>query len=63
MTDEDRALLKSLTDGCDKFCLNLAGSRLSQEDQVEMALMFIDVAQRVLRRAFDHVVVIEDVAS
>ncbi|MGH8542060.1 MAG: hypothetical protein ACREX3_00085 [Gammaproteobacteria bacterium] len=50
MTDADRALLEALTDACDKFCLNLMGSRPSHRDQIEIVLMFLHLADRMLRR-------------
>ncbi|MGH3979086.1 MAG: hypothetical protein ACRDRZ_08815 [Pseudonocardiaceae bacterium] len=60
MTDEDRDLMKALA-RLNQACAGLglrAGvieDELSQEDQVELALQFIDMAERVLRRALPPV--------
>lgn len=53
MTDEDRALLKSVKEACDKFCPSLADDRLSHEDHIEMALLFLNMADRILKRMID----------
>lgn len=50
MTDEDRALLQALADACEKFSLSVIGQRLPQEDQIEIALGFLDLADQVLKR-------------
>ena len=60
MTDNDRAMLDALKNACDTFCLSLAGSRLTQDDHVEMALMFIDMADRILKRMIDSPTTTED---
>ncbi|HEU0088221.1 MAG TPA: hypothetical protein VFQ77_11340 [Pseudonocardiaceae bacterium] len=54
MTDEDRALLQALADACEKFSLSVIEQRLSQEDQIEIALVFLDVADRVLKRIVEQ---------
>jgi len=60
MTDEDDALFSALTNACDTFCLSLAENRLSREGHIEVALMFIDMAERVLKRMVDNPQVTED---
>ncbi|HEU0087537.1 MAG TPA: hypothetical protein VFQ77_07785 [Pseudonocardiaceae bacterium] len=60
MTDEDRALLNALTDACDKFSLSLTGNRLSQGEQIEIALIFLDLADHALKRVLDIPMVNED---
>jgi len=54
MTDEDRTIHIILTGAYDRLALSLKGGRLSQGDQIEMALMFIDMADRILKRVVDN---------
>ncbi|HEU0087882.1 MAG TPA: hypothetical protein VFQ77_09550 [Pseudonocardiaceae bacterium] len=54
MTDEDRALLAALTDACNKLSLSLIGDRMSQEDQIEIALAFLTLADRALKRVIEN---------
>jgi len=54
MVDDDRILLRSLTEACDKFCLSPKGTRLSWEDHIELALMFLDMADQILKRMIDN---------
>ncbi|MGH4019498.1 MAG: hypothetical protein ACRDT0_09735 [Pseudonocardiaceae bacterium] len=61
MTDEDRDLMKALA-RLNQVCADLAGvieDDLSQEQHIEMALQFTDMAHRVLKRAFSPVKVVD----
>jgi len=53
LTDEDHALLQAVQDACNKFCLSLSDDRLSHEDHIEMALLFLNMADRILQRMID----------
>jgi hypothetical protein len=56
VTDEDRQLLtdmQRMTEACGVFCTGVLDSNLSRDDQLELALWLIDVAQRVLKRVLD----------
>ncbi|MGH3886187.1 MAG: hypothetical protein ACRDSZ_06390 [Pseudonocardiaceae bacterium] len=62
MTD-DRELLSALArrnDASGRFELGVMEDSLSQEDQLEMALLFLNMADRVLKRIVEHPTVIED---
>ena len=53
MADEDGALLDALarlSDTGGTFGTGVAGDSRSREDQIEIALMFLDMADRVLKR-------------
>ncbi|HEU0089236.1 MAG TPA: hypothetical protein VFQ77_16585 [Pseudonocardiaceae bacterium] len=63
MTDDDHALLIALRDACDTFCLSLAGTRLSHEDHIEMALLFLDMADRMLKQLIDTPTTAEDTTT
>jgi hypothetical protein len=62
MTDEDRILLGALArlnDACGKFGMGVLEDSLSHEDQIGMALMFLDMADRVLKRVVDNPAIVE----
>ena len=62
MTDDDRELLGALdrlSDASGSFALSIMENSLSQEDQIEMALAFLDMADRVLKRIVEHPKIIE----
>ena len=63
MTDDDRVMLGALKHACDTFCMGLAGNRLTQDNHVEMALMFIDMADRMLKRLIDSPTTAEDTTT
>ncbi|MGQ0777033.1 MAG: hypothetical protein ACT4NY_21890 [Pseudonocardiales bacterium] len=66
MTDENRALLAALaqvTDACHKFGLGIADNNLSQQDHIEMPLMFLDLADRVLQHVVEKSAALESEAT
>lgn len=66
MTDENRALLAALeqvTDACHKFGLGVADNNLSQQDHIEMTLMFLDLADRVLHQVVEKPAIVENEAT
>jgi len=57
MTDEDRALLGALarlSDACGTSGTGVLEDCLSREEQIEIALMFLDMVDRVLKRLVDN---------
>ena len=60
MTEEDCALITTLTDACDTFCVNLARNQLTQDDHVQMTLLFLELADRMLKRLIDAPATAED---
>lgn len=66
MTDENHELLAALaqvTDACHKLGLDVADNNLSQQDHIEMTLIFLDLADRVLHQLIDKPTVVENEAT
>lgn len=63
MTDEDRPLLIALTNTHDGLVLRMKKDDLTQADHIEIAIMFLDMADRVLKRMMANPGAIEDEAN
>ncbi|MGH3978503.1 MAG: hypothetical protein ACRDRZ_05815 [Pseudonocardiaceae bacterium] len=62
MTDDDRDLMRALArlnQACAKLAAGVIEDDLSQEDQVELSLQFIEMAERVLKRTLPPVKVVD----
>ena len=62
MTDEDRAFLGAqarLNDACGTLGTGVLEGCLSREEQIEIALIFLDMADRVLKRLAENPEVVE----
>ncbi|MEJ7743113.1 MAG: hypothetical protein WKF73_11490 [Nocardioidaceae bacterium] len=62
MTDDDRALLGALarlSDACGTLGTGVLEDCLSREERIEIALMFLDMADRVLKRLVGNSEVVE----